>query len=92
MIISQLLQSLAHRLRQSLTKINDLELRENLVTQLMENVQRTASYLLDDFQVQSCDEDSLKILGRAEATFGLTNTPIYIALCSQLVFGWPFES
>ena len=63
MIISQLLQSLAHRLRQSLTKINDLELRENLVTQLMENVQRTASYLLDDFQVQSCDEDSLKILG-----------------------------
>ena len=63
MIISQLLQSLAHRLRQSLTKINDLELRENLVTQLMENVQRTASYLLDDFQVQSCDEDSLKNLG-----------------------------
>ena len=63
MIISQLLQSLAHRLRQSLTKINDIELRENLVTQLMENVQRTASYLLDDFQVQSCDEDSLKILG-----------------------------
>ena len=63
MIISQLLQSLAHRLRQSLTKINDLELRENLVTQLMENVQRTASYLLDDFQVQSCNEDSLKILG-----------------------------
>ena len=63
MIISQLLQSLAHRLRQSLTKINDIVLRENLVTQLMENVQRTASYLLDDFQVQSCDEDSLKILG-----------------------------
>ena len=63
MIISQLLQSLAHRLRQGLTKINDIELRENLVTQLMENVQRTASYLLDDFQVQSCDEDSLKILG-----------------------------
>ena len=56
MVISQLMQTLAHRLRQDLTEVNDYQQRESLVTELMENVQRTASSLLDDYQEEAWND------------------------------------
>ena len=50
LLVSQVMQSLAHRLRQETRAMADTEHRENLVTELMQSVQRTASSLLEDFQ------------------------------------------
>ena len=53
LLVSQVMQSLAHRLRQETRAMADTEHRENLVTELMQSVQRTASSLLEDFQEEA---------------------------------------
>ena len=49
----QVMQSLAHRLRQETRSMADTAHRESLVTELMQSVQRTASSLLEDLQVRN---------------------------------------
>jgi len=50
LIITRLMQSLAHRLTQDLLSISSLEQKDTLVTELMQNIQKTGSNLLDDYQ------------------------------------------
>ena len=52
LLVSQVMQSLAHRLRQETRSMADTAHRESLVTELMQSVQRTASSLLEDLQVR----------------------------------------
>ena len=50
LITAQLMQSLAHRLRQDLFSMANQEQKETLVAELMQNIMKTASNLLEDMQ------------------------------------------
>ena len=50
LVTTQLLQGLAHRLRQDLTTVGNVEQRETLVTELLQHVQKTGSHLLAEVQ------------------------------------------
>jgi len=50
LMTAQLMQSLAHRLRQDLFSMANQEQKETLVAELMQNIMKTASNLLEDMQ------------------------------------------
>jgi len=50
LVTTQLLQGLAHRLRQDLATVGNVEQRETLVTELLQHVQKTGSHLLAEVQ------------------------------------------
>ena len=50
LVTAQLLQGLAHRLRQDLATVGNVEQRETLVTELLQHVQKTGSHLLTEVQ------------------------------------------
>ena len=52
-VTTHLMQSLAHRLRQDLFSISSQEQREALVTELLQNIQKTASNLLEKLQQEA---------------------------------------
>jgi len=83
LITTQLMQSLAHRLRQDLFSIASQEQKETLVTELMQNIQKTASNLLDDIQeaawndlrpVERASAGTSLILGIEENAFLVADT------------------
>ena len=68
-VTTQLLQSLAHRLRQDVAAVASVEQRETLVTELLQHVQKTASHLLSEVQEPAWSD--LRPAQRAAAGTGL---------------------